>query len=88
MKQTFRVIEAKFNPAAVGQPRMVEVMGAEVNLPQTTTTTGKVYKRGLSKLAAHQLADKLNDKQALVDDLEVIVTYYVRPESQNLAAHV
>ena len=88
MKESFRVIQATFNPEAVGKPRMVEVMGKEVNLPQTTSAPGKVYKRGLSKSAAHQLADKLNDQESLKDDLTVMVSYYVRPEPKSIAANV
>jgi hypothetical protein len=79
MKSKFKVVEYKFNPSAVGQPRMVEVMGRETNLPQTTPTTGRVVKANLTENQAKILRDKLNAQQDYNADVEVIVGYHVRP---------
>jgi hypothetical protein len=80
MKSKFKVVEYTFNPSAVGQPRMVEVMGRETNLPQTTPTTGRVVKANLSEREAKILRDKLNAAQDYNADLEVIKGYHVRPQ--------
>jgi uncharacterized membrane protein len=82
MKKSFKVVEHKFNPSAVGQPRMVEVMGRETNLPQTTATTGRVVKKSLSENQAKILRDKLNAGQDFNADLEVILSYSVMPEAR------
>ena len=75
----FKVVKHKFAPKLVGQPRMVEILGSEVNLPITTNATARMVKGNMSQSKAQALADKLNDKPSLNEDLTEILTYTVRP---------
>jgi hypothetical protein len=80
MSKTYKVVELKFNPSAVGVERLLPVMGKLVNVPQTTAATARMVKGKLSKSKAQSLADKLNDQQSVKEDLSVMLTYVVKEE--------
>lgn len=82
-KSKFKVVEYTFNPEAVGKPRMVEVMGRETNIPQTTPTTGRVVKANLTENQAKILRDKLNASQDYADPIAPLIGYHVRPMMAN-----
>ncbi len=76
----FKVVKYTFAPGAVGQTRMIQCMGENVNIPQSTATTSKIVKANLSESKAKGLRDKLNGKVDL-SGTETIVGYHIAPQA-------